>query len=417
MKRVGLVGFGVSNQALCTHFLGLGYEVYVHLPDKRVLPSNVHGVFGEDYLSCPEELVFRSPAIRPDRIRAHSKIMCESDYSLSLLKMPKICVSGSDGKTTTCSLIYEVLSMEHHAFLGGNIGNVLFNAFNKDYEFAVCELSSFQLFDFAPECEIGVLTGITENHLDWHKSMSEYALCKENVLKNARHRVLCYDNPYTREIAKKYSDATLYSLSDLSHLGKSHVYLKGDYIYRGSEKIISKNEILLRGDFNLLNIMACIATTYPYVKKESLVRAISSFKGVAHRLEPVKAIRGVSFFDSSIDTTPSRTLATLSAFDNSKVVVILGGSDKNLSYEAFAHSLCSLRGAIVLGENKGKLLPNLKCKHVRAVNTLYEAVLSAFDIAREGDSIILSPASASFDMFSSYKERGAEFCKIVNNLS
>ncbi len=414
MKSIGLVGLGVSNMALLTHFLPLGYKINVHLKDYMSLPSGVNGIFGENYLYCDEDVVFRSPSVRPDSIISSSRVLCESEYSLSRLSGIKICITGADGKTTTTSLIGSALSSEHSTLVGGNIGIPLASGLGDEHDFVVCELSSFQLMDFCPECEVAVITSITPNHLNWHSSMDEYIGAKLNVLKNARRSVLCYDYEVLRAVANEKT--TLFSLSDLSSMGGNRVYLRGEDIYFNSTRVINKNELLLRGDFNILNVMATIGACYEYVSFKTLYSAIKEFKGVAHRLEFVKTVGGVSFFNSSIDTTPSRTLATLSAFDKEKTIVILGGQGKGLSYECLSEPLSALRGAILLGECKYELLPHIKCK-AYVVSTLAEAVKCAYSIANRGDSVVLSPACTSFDMFESYKARGNEFCKIVNEIN
>ena len=414
-KSIGLVGFGASSKALALHFLPLGYNITIHSYEPIALPSGASGCFGENYLVCNEDIVFRSPSVRPDMIKATGRVLCESEYALSQLGGVKICITGSDGKTTTSTLIHKALCTEHNAFLGGNIGIPLTNAIGKNYDFIVSELSSFQLMDYAPTCDVAVITNITPNHLNWHKSMDEYKSAKESVLKNARHRVLCYDSMPVRALASKYKSVSLFSLSDLSGLGYEGAYLKNEYIYLNDTRLISKNELSVMGDFNLLNVMACACATQSYVSRCNLIQAIREFKGVTHRCELVKKINGISLYNSSIDTTPSRTIATLSAFDKSKTIVILGGQDKGVSFEPLKSALASLRGAIVFGQSKDKILPHLKCKSY-VVNTLKEAVLCALSIARVGDFIVLSPACTSFDMFKDYKERGETFCKIANEI-
>lgn len=414
MKSIALVGFGVSNKALFEHFLPLGYKINVHLENEIPLPAGANGAFGKDYLKCDEDLVFRSPSVRPDSIITNSRVLCESEYSLLHLSGKKICITGSDGKTTTTSLIGCVLD-GFSTLVGGNIGTPLASGLKGSYDFVISELSSFQLMDFEPECDVAIITSITPNHLNWHKSMNEYINAKASILKRAKNRVLCYDYTELRSLGALYDNVTYFSLLDLSSHRGNKVYLRGEEIYYNSTRVLNKNEILLRGDFNILNVMATIGACAPYVSFNTLVNKIKAFRGVAHRLEFVKTVGDVSFFNSSIDTTPSRTLATLSAFDKSKVVVILGGQDKCLSYECLQEPLKNLRGAVIFGQSKNKILPHIKCK-AYVVNTLKEAVLCAYSIAQGGDSVVLSPACTSFDMFDSYKARGNEFCKIVNDI-
>ena len=416
MKTVALVGFGASNRALCEHFLSLGIQPCVHLESQCALPNGVSGAFGKDYLTCYEDTVFRSPVIKPTRIKTRGKILCESEYALSKISAKQICITGSDGKTTTSTLIYEMLRREHSAFLGGNIGTPLIYALQGQYDFAVCELSSFQLYDFEPRCEAAIITNITENHLDWHSDMNEYRLSKENILKRAKRRILCYDDPYLHALGKKYENITYFSLSDISCLRGNKAYIKNGFVCYNGAELLRVSDTRLKGSFNLLNILAAICACAPYVSTDTIAQVAREFKGVASRLEHIKTVDGVSFVNSSIDTTPSRTLSTLSAFDKAKTILLLGGADKNLSFEPFDGALDDLKSAVVFGAARDKIIPHLKCRHI-TVNTLNEAVHCARSLACKGDTVLLSPACTSFDMYKSYKERAQDFINAVKKIS
>lgn len=408
---IGLIGFGVSNKAIYEHFKD-NCKLTVHNYKEISLPSDVKAVFGENYLECNEDIVFRSPSVRPDKIKTDSPVFCEATYALEKLGGQKISITGSDGKTTTSSLIFEILKNKN-AYLGGNIGSPLINAIGKCYDFIVSELSSFQLMDACPICDVAIITNITENHLDYHINMDEYILAKENLLKNAKHIILNYDDEILRKIGKKYRNVSYFSLNT-----PCDAYINNGYFCLNGKNLFSIDEIKLRGKFNLLNILASMLAAYRYVDLEEMKNAICSFSGVSNRLELVKELTGVKFYNCSIDSTPSRTVATLSAFDKSKCVVILGGSDKNLSYDILGKELKSIKSAIILGENKHKILASLNnnVKNIYIVNSLYEAVKLGYGLCKNGDNLILSPASTSFDMYSSYKERGENFRKAINNL-
>jgi UDP-N-acetylmuramoylalanine--D-glutamate ligase len=304
----------------------------------------------------------------------------------------------------------------YSTFLGGNIGNVLLDGINKSLDFAVVELSSFQLQDYYPYSDCAIITNVTENHLDWHRNMNEYIKAKANILKNANRKIVCYDNEISKKIGMNYEDTIFYSLNDISSVCKECFYVKDGYFLHNKQRLFKCDKVLLRGDFNLLNILASLCATCGIVDIATQELAINSFRGVSGRLEFVKNVNDVSFFSSSIDTTPSRTISTLSAFDKKKTVVILGGYDKNLSYDILRDSLAPLKCAIILGENKNKIISALSKTRYIAVNTLSEAVITAFKLCESGDYVVLSPASASFDMFESYLERDKEFKKIVNTL-
>ncbi len=414
MKSVGLVGFGVSSKALFDYFSKGDYNIFVHLEKEAPLPSGATGIFGKDYLLCNEDLVFRSPSVRPDKIVSSATPICESTYALSLLDSKKIGVTGSDGKTTTSTLIGLLLeAYGKNVFLGGNIGVPIINSVNKGYEYCVCELSSFQLMDTPPSLDVAIITSITENHLDWHKDINEYICSKKSILEKAKRCVLPYDNELIRSFAPSKGDVAFVSLNDISHLACDKIYLKDNIIYKNSTPILSIDNVLLRGKFNLLNLMLAIGAM-PYIDISAIRRVAYTFKGVPHRLELVRELSGVCFYNSSIDTTPSRALATLSAFEKEKTIIILGGYDKNLSYQMLKEGLEGVKCAILLGESKDKIAPHIK--RPIFVNNMSEAVGYAYKIAKPGDSVLLSPACASFDMFSSYKERGECFKKLVNLL-
>ncbi|MBR2024355.1 MAG: UDP-N-acetylmuramoyl-L-alanine--D-glutamate ligase [Clostridia bacterium] len=376
------------------------------------VPSDVSLVYGDGYLQCNEDIIFRSPSVKKRDILTHSPVFCESVYALNKLKCTKICVSGSDGKTTTCSLIYNVLKSKN-AFLGGNIGNPIINALDGGYDFTVGELSSFQLLDEDVFCDVAILTNITENHLNYHKDMSEYVGAKENLLKNAKRIILNYDDMTLRNLGKKYKNVEYFSLRS-----KCDAYVKDGYLCLKGKNLFKVNEIKLKGDFNILNVLATILATYEYATFEEIYQGVCGFYGVSNRLEFVRELNGVSFYNSSIDSTPSRTIASLSAFDIRKCVVILGGSDKNLSYEILGEALKDARYLIVLGENREKIINALSpyTKKIIAVNTLSEGVKTGFNFCKKGDCLILSPASCSFDLYKNYVERGEDFKKAVISL-
>ena len=408
--NIGLVGFGISNQAVYEHFKG-SHKITVHNEHKIPLPYDASFVFGKDYLNCNEDVIFRSPSVRPDKINAQATVLCEAVYALNNLSATKICITGSDGKTTTSTLIYEILKNKR-TYLGGNIGNPLICALDKGYDFIVSELSSFQLMDErAPACDTAIITNVTENHLDYHKDMDEYISAKERILENAKRIVLNYDNPILKRLGKKYKNAEYFSLNT-----PCEAYVKEGYIFLYGKKLLDVSKIKLKGSFNVLNVLASLIATHPYVDTEPQINAICSFSGVKNRMELIAEKNGIKFYNSSADTTPSRTLATLSHFDEQKCVIILGGSDKNLSYAVLGEPLLRVKASIIFGENKQKIASILNSQNVFLVNNLQEAVALGVSLCQNGDSLLLSPASASFDMFSSYVERGNTFASIVNQL-
>lgn len=413
MKSLALVGFGVSNQAVYQQFKG-DYKITIHNPTKISVPEDASLIYNEHYLRCCEDIVFRSPSVKKSDIITDGPIYCESIYALNNISSTKICVTGSDGKTTTCSLIFNILSGKN-AFLGGNIGTPLLNAVNKGYDFIVGELSSFQLLNESVLVDTAVITNITENHLDYHADMAEYIIAKESILKNAKHIVLNYDDLILRDLGNRYKDLGR-SVEFFSLKEKADAYLDNGYLYLKGIKLFHRDKIKLAGDFNISNALASILATYKHVSIDEICHGAISFNGVKNRLEFIRELKGIKFYNSSIDSTPSRTIASLSAFDINRCIVILGGRDKNLSYDILENHLKNAKAIIVMGENREKILNALCSGKTILVNNMAEAVSIAYSLAVIGDNIILSPASTSFDMYDNYIERGKDFIKSVNNL-
>lgn len=416
-KRVSLIGYGLSNKSLCDFLLKGGANVTVHCPEKCSLPAGVDGVFGEGYLKELGDIVFRSPGVRPDKIDKISHT--EAELALNMTDACKIGITGSDGKTTTCTLAYLMLSRGGKgAFLGGNIGKPLIgiSPLLRKGDFLVAELSSFQLFGASLRLDVGAITGITQNHLDWHRDMEEYAHAKASILKKAKRQVLNYDDPLVRSLGKR--GCVYFSLRDCTELidtGCDFVHIVNGQILYNRHSLFPLSSVALKGDFNVQNVLCAIGCVYPFVDKDAMHDVAREFCGVENRMESVLTLGGVEFICSAIDSTPSRTLKTLSAFDPKNVIAILGGYDKNLDYECLRKTLNRVKAIVLCGENRGKIE---RCvdRHVINVNTLKEATEVAYGLSCPGDFVILTPASASFDMFKNYKEKAICFKNAVRGL-
>lgn len=419
-KSISLIGFGVSSQAMCRYLTSKSIPFVIRCERECVLPKGVPFVCGNDYLDTKEDVVFRSPGVHPDKIKGKGEVYTESVFALSLSPSFKIGVTGSDGKTTTSTLIHQMLCKGgKNAFLCGNIGYPVVDLLNKTSkgDYLVAELSSFQLMGAKPPLDIAAVTNVSENHLDYHKDMDEYICAKENIVKNASLAVLNYDDSVVRAFyAKKTIYFSLGDRRDLVKRGLSFVHIVNGYIWLDSEVLFPVSDILLRGDFNVQNVLCAIGCTYGIVGFEACHRVVRAFCGVGGRQEAVATINGVTYVNSAIDTTPNRTKNTLSAYPKEKTLAILGGYDKNLSYDMLSDVLKDLKAVILCGENRDKISKACKNRAI-TVNTIKEAVSVAQKIANEGDFVVLSPASASFDMFKNYKEKGKEFEATVRNLN
>lgn len=450
-KKVAIIGLGVSNIPLIDYFMEKGAKVTVF--DKRnidEIDSNVISKitsycipfsFGEHNLVnlIGFDLVFRSPTCRPDcpEFKAESIrgaiVTSEIEMFMELCPGRMIGVTGSDGKTTTSSLIYNILKENGYTcYLGGNIGNPLFTRLKEitPESFVVLELSSFQLMNMQISPEISVITNISPNHLDVHRNYEEYISCKKNIYKYQDRQgklVLNYDNEITRYLLPDVKGKVRY-FSSKTKLENGIIYDKG-VIKSCSDGVrmhilTIDDAISIHGIHNYENICAAIAATEGLVEPAIQARAITKFKGVEHRLEYVRNINGVKWFNDSIGTSPTRTIAGLKSF-NQKVILIAGGYDKNLDYTCLGKPVIeNVSNLILMGATKDKIeqavleqiksskieLPIYKCSN------LEECVNKANEIASEGSVVLFSPASASFDMFKNFEERGEKFKDLVFKL-
>lgn len=418
-KTVALLGLGVSNSAVRDYLIKHHITPAVYLSKAEETAKTPDAFYCKNFFDIKEDIVFRSPSLRPDKIKTNGQIFTEIGFALENSVCHKIGITGSDGKTTTSTLIYEMLKDKYDSFLVGNIGKPLISEIDSitPRSYVICELSSFQLFDLCPSLECAVITSISENHLDWHKSLLEYIYSKRNILKKAKRAVLCFDCEYKSFFA--HENITYYSLNDLSSLvgnGSHYVYLKNDTVYYDTKPLFRKGITRITGDYNLKNLMTAIGACYPLVSLERIKEVAGTFKGVSHRCEYVGNINGVTFVDSSIDSTPNRSINTLSAFPGKRTIAIMGGYDKNLTYHSLKGTLKSLKGVIICGQNKEKLL-DVSPNGARVVNTMKEAVSLAYKSAKCGDFVVLTPASASFDMYKNYKEKSKDYKKEIGALN
>lgn len=449
-KKVAIIGLGVSNIPLIDELYNLGANITVfnnkdiEQLDKTILDKiyeyKLKFSFGENYLNklVGFDVIFRSPSCRPDTPQIQAEVergaVLTSEIELVLEMCPgtTVGITGSDGKTTTTSLIYTILKEQGlNCYLGGNIGIPLFTKIKdmKPEDYVVLELSSFQLMTMNVSPQIAVITNVTPNHLDIHKSYDEYKEAKANIFKMQNENdllVLNYDNDITRKFGKQAKGNVIY-FSSKEKLDNGVIL--DDGIIKSCENglrrhILNTKNIKLRGIHNAENICAAIAATSKLTTAEKQAEAISQFSGVEHRLEFVKEINGAKWYNDSIASSPTRTIAGLNSFDEN-IVLIAGGYDKHLDYTPIAKPIIeNVRELILLGQTANKIhsAVTYELKYtekelpIYTVNTLEEAVEKANQISKKGDIILFSPASASFDMFKNFEERGNKFKQIVNNL-
>ena len=438
-KKITVIGAGISNSPLVKLFSDHGCAS-VEVRDKKQLGEQAAAEFerlgaslicGENYLDgIGGDLVVRTPGLRPDAKglteakERGAEVIGETQLFLRFRPCRVWGVTGSDGKTTTTTLISKLLeSTGKKVHLGGNIGTPLLPLIDRigENDAACLELSSFQLMDAEYSPDVSVVTNISQNHLDWHKGMNEYREAKMNVLRHQSANgvaVLNADDPSSPEF-EAVSPGKIRRFS-LEKEVENGAFLKNGTIYSDGKPLFSADNIKLPGKFNIANYLAAICAVSDEVAPESVLRLAKSFGGVEHRCEWIRNIDGVDYYNSSIDSSPARTLATLSAFTN-KVTVICGGYDKNLDYGVLrAPFEKSVKKVYLTGQTAGKIMAALEggdapytlvsCENLRA------ALEAAHAGAEPGDTVILSPASASFDAFKNFEERGKFFKQMVREL-
>lgn len=451
-KYVAIMGMGVSNTPLIRYLMDLDANITVFdkktedelgksLMEEYVL-QGVQFSLGENYLDNLHgyDVIFRSPGIRPDippiqkEVERGAILTSEIEKLIELCPSKVIGVTGSDGKTTTTTLIYMMLKEEgYNCYLGGNIGTPLFAKIDDmtPEDIIVLELSSFQLMTLTKSPNIAVVTNVSPNHLDIHKSYEEYIEAKKNIFRFQNENdivVLNYDNDITKDFAFE-SKGEVRFFSRKQELEKG-VFVENNCIKildeNGKKDVINIDDILLLGMHNVENACTAIAAVKDLVSTEKIVKVLTTFKGVEHREEFVRELNGVKWYNDSIGSSPTRTIAGLASF-KTKVVLIAGGYDKHLDYTDMGkYILNHVRVLILMGQTKDKIknatlqeiekrdndidLPIFEC------STLEEAVKVAYENSKDGDIVFFSPASASFDMFKNFVERGKKFKEIVNNL-
>ena len=453
--RIAVLGFGVSNIPLVELLLECGNEITVHDKNgidkldaraKLFAKRGVKFVTGESYLDTIDaDIIFRSPGIRPDyqgivkAVENGAELTSEMELFLELTPALTLGVTGSDGKTTTTTIAYKLLekqfeNSEHKVYVGGNIGTPLLSKVGEMTEKDVCvlELSSFQLFTAKKSPYRAVITNLSPNHLDWHKDMSEYISSKTNIYKHdCAELVLNANNTFCKSLlcdcnckVRLFSaHLTLEEMIEIYPNAISYVFLYEDSIYYSNGKsairLFSAKSILVPGIHNVENYMAAISLCWGFVSEKTEKYIAKTFTGVEHRLEFVREFDGVKYYNSSIDSSPSRTAAALSALSE-RPIVICGGYDKNIPFEPLSDALNEMAKAVVLtGATAEKIESVLKESNskleIHIEKDFEKAVIKAKEIAKKYDIVLLSPACASFDAFKNFMERGNKFKQIVND--
>jgi len=455
-KRVAFIGVGVTNTGIIRMLLQKGVAV-------TVLDRREADAMGEDYVLLREagarfslgegyldsltdfDVVFRAPgvyylsqALMEARDRGVA-VTSEMEVFFDLCPCPVYAVTGSDGKTTTTTLISEFLKASGKTVhLGGNIGRALLPEIEsiRPEDVCVVELSSFQLLSMRQSPDVAVIKNVTPNHLDVHRDMAEYTDAKKNILlhQNAFSRaVLNLDNGVTREMAPlvrgKLSWFSMQTPPESWPIAARGAFLDGEGWLCRTEggkrvRLLHKDELQVPGMHNVENMLTAIAAVQGEVDDESIRRAARAFTGVEHRLEFVRELDGVRYINGSIASSPTRTIADLRAFSQ-KLIIIAGGYDKKIPYAPLGPVACERAKAVVLmGATGPKIEEAIRsCPEfpesglvLLHASDMEDAVRKARSAAVPGDIVVLSPASASFDLYRNFEERGKHYKRIVNSL-
>ena len=436
-KRVAVLGLGVSNRPLVRLLLEFGCSVVGcdRTPREKLeeevlelekLGCKLH--VGDRYLDGVEaDVVFRTPGMHPGNpaIQAlrqrGAQVTSEMEVFFEVAPCHLIAVTGSDGKTTTTTLIAEMLKAAGKTvWLGGNIGTPLLPLARqmKKEDFAVVELSSFQLMDMRRSPQRALITNLAPNHLDIHKDMEEYVDAKKNIFRYQKEGdllVLNADNPITASFLGPGETRFF------SRLGEGYVCIRDGIICRGDTPVLPVADILLPGVHNVENYMAAIAMVEGLASDEDIRRVAQTFGGVEHRIELVRIKDGVRYYNDSIASSPTRTIAGLRSFPE-KVILIAGGYDKHIPYDPLGPEICAhvkklfLNGAT--GPQIRAAVENCAGEKPEMVDCgdFASAVKAAAEAAEPGDVVLMSPASAAFDQFRNFMVRGNTFKELVKEL-
>ncbi len=449
-RKVAVIGLGVSNIPLLDYLHEKKAKVTVFdnkkiddIPKEILDKITTYGFefsFGSNSLENLKgfNVIFRSPSCLPTKpeLKAEAErgaiVTTEIEMLMEMCPCKMIGVTGSDGKTTTTSLINHILEKAgYKTFLGGNIGTPLFTKLPKmtPEDIVVLELSSFQLMNMQVSPQIAVMTNVTPNHLNIHKDYEEYIEAKKCIFKNQNENdilILNYDNEITRNCAKEAKGKVIF-FSSKEKLDNG--FIVDDGVIKECEDkvrkhILNTDEVILRGAHNFSNIATALAATKTLVDTDIAVKAIKEFKPVEHRIEFVREIGGVKWYNDSASSSPTRTLSGLNAFKED-IVLIAGGYDKNLDYTPLAKTVVNkVKTLILIGQTAEKIFDAVKEEldkenkkmDIYMCDSLEETIKIAKKSAQKGEVVLFSPASASFDMFKNFADRGNKFKKLVNEI-
>ncbi len=453
-KRITFIGIGRSNLPLIEMFSKKGAivsardkDVNLGYPAEVLKNIGIQTMLGENYLdNLNEDIIFRAPGVNfylPElqlAKRNGSIVTSEMEVFFELCPCKIYAVTGSDGKTTTTSIIAKMLQAEGaRVHLGGNIGRPLLPIIDDVtmFDYAVVELSSFQLISMRKSPNVAVITNLSPNHLDVHKNMDEYVTAKKNIFMHQsafEKTVLNLDNPITNSFVSEVGGKICGFSRTKSHFNGA--YVVNDTIYYNGTEIMKVGDITIPGAHNVENYLAAIAAVYGDVSIDNMVATAKTFTGVAHRAEFVRELEGVKYYNDSIASSPSRAISGTLSLHKNKIIMIAGGADKNIEFTELGDEICEKVKVLILIKPEVQLegyKPSAADKISESVmkspkyfnnnpviirvKTMEEAVNAAREVAVSGDVVSLCPACTSFDMYQNFEVRGNHFKEIVIKLN
>ena len=446
-KKIAIVGFGIEGVS-CANYLGVRNRIFIidqkskeQIDDdlwKKLKIKNIKFFWGSRMpKGLDVDFIVRSPGVGPEAavvkklLGKKTQITTLTNIFFDECPCPVIAVTGTKGKGTTATLIYKILKEKFKGvFLAGNIGTPALDILSKlkKDSLAVLELSSFQLLDLKKSPHLAVILMVTTEHLDWHKDRQEYVDAKKPIVSFQKEKdfaVVNFDFENSAKITTGIK-SKIYYFSAIRRT--SGVYLKGKKIISEIgqvEQICDIAKIQLPGKHNLQNVLAavCVAKIFQ-VKNDDILKVLTTFKGLEHRLQLIGEKSQIKFYNDSFSTVQETTIAAIDSFRERKIL-ILGGSSKNSDFSNLAEKIAhdsSIAALILTGqeakriENSIKENGNFKGPILKGAKNMKEIVRIAFKIAKPGEIVLFSPACASFDMFKNYKDRGEQFIKEVRSL-
>jgi len=443
--KIALIGFGLEAKSAYDYFKSIDqnntFEIYDENPKSKIeLPNGVK-FFGDfhDFSKIQADLIVRTPAVNPSRLPKNTKITSVTNLFFEKCPAPIIGVTGSKGKGTVSSFIAEILRAAGlRVYLVGNIGLPALNELSKIQkdDAVIYELSSFQLWDAQKSPHIAVLNNLEVDHLDIHDDFEDYVAAKMNIAKNQTENDFFIFNAENSIVLKNVENLKGQLKAELQPFQNYNLaHIQENYFLWGDEIIFETDILKIPGEHNQKNACAAMIATFEFLREKGFEieeifdfwrEGLSKFTGLPHRLKFVREFEGVRFYDDSIATTPGSAIAALNSFKKPKIL-ILGGSNKGADLSELIEKIAKmpeqeLRKVILMGSESEKLAQKLissgfeRFINLGAKTNMQEVVKTAFENAKSGDVVILSPAHASFDMFKSYVDRGEQFVENVNLL-